>query len=106
MIPETRKAIVSPGRIGEAPNRASRYPSRHSNNLPRNPRSRSPAPKRTRAATATLRCSPKSESLPSLRTGLSGLLAANSPGEDRCMVFTRRRIWPRRRAGREYAAHQ
>ena len=63
MIPETRKAIVSPGRIGEAPNRASRYPSRHSNNLPRNPRSRSPAPKRTRAATATLRCSPKSESL-------------------------------------------
>ena len=63
MIQDTWKAIVSPGRIGEAPNRASHYPSRLSNSLPRNPRLRSPAPKRTRAATAALWRSPNSESL-------------------------------------------
>ena len=43
MNPDTRKAIVSPVRIGEAPDRASRYAFQHSSNLPRNPRS--PAPR-------------------------------------------------------------
>ena len=64
MIQDTWKAVVSAGRIGGAPNRASLYPHRLSSNLPRNPRSCSPAPKRTRAATATLWRSPNSESLP------------------------------------------
>ena len=63
MIQDTWKAVVSAGRIGGAPNRASLYPHRLSSNLPRNPRSCSPAPKRTRAATATLWRSPNSESL-------------------------------------------
>ena len=37
MIQDTWKAVVSAGRIRGAPNRASLYPHRLSNSLPRNP---------------------------------------------------------------------